>query len=282
MPNRIVRDGANSSERVDALSPEAEVFYRRILNVVDDFGRYDGRISMLIARAFPLKVASIDLAAAERWLWECATGEDPLIVVYQTNGKRYIEVSRFNQQVRAKTSKWPAPGSQGSVKLQSHAENLLEDAAHVALTCAADAKQVISDAEQMPCVCALNPESESESETKSKTNYPLPPRGEVKAIIPRREFLDEIWGELRSSATSREVLQGGPTDWDKAYFAWKVLDSEQKMQALGDVRIRDPDSPEMRSLPQSYVRDRKWQRPVQKPRRTDSSNQSDVPFEYND
>ncbi len=39
MPNRIIREGILTSEAVNSLSWEAEVFFRRLLSVVDDFGR---------------------------------------------------------------------------------------------------------------------------------------------------------------------------------------------------------------------------------------------------
>ena len=43
MPNRIIREGILSSDRVDQLDPPAEVFYRRLMSKVDDHGLFDGR-----------------------------------------------------------------------------------------------------------------------------------------------------------------------------------------------------------------------------------------------
>ena len=40
MPNRILRDTILRSERVARLSPTAELFYRRLMSVADDYGRY--------------------------------------------------------------------------------------------------------------------------------------------------------------------------------------------------------------------------------------------------
>ena len=40
MPNRILRDGILMSPRVNVLSSEAELFYRRLMSVVDDYGRF--------------------------------------------------------------------------------------------------------------------------------------------------------------------------------------------------------------------------------------------------
>jgi hypothetical protein len=39
MPNRELREGILTSERINALTFPAEVFYRRLMSVVDDFGR---------------------------------------------------------------------------------------------------------------------------------------------------------------------------------------------------------------------------------------------------
>ena len=38
MPSRVIRDGILESESVNALSWEAELFFRRLMSVVDDFG----------------------------------------------------------------------------------------------------------------------------------------------------------------------------------------------------------------------------------------------------
>jgi hypothetical protein len=76
--------------------------------------------------------------------------------------------------------------------------------------------------------------------------------------------LDEAWTRLRDQAKIRDVLPGSDTDWTHAWRAWKILDGSQKLAAIADVGSRDPDSPEMRSLPSNYVRERRWERP--KPR----------------
>ena len=39
MPSRILREGINTSPKVNALSPMAELFYRRLMTVADDYGR---------------------------------------------------------------------------------------------------------------------------------------------------------------------------------------------------------------------------------------------------
>jgi uncharacterized phage protein (TIGR02220 family) len=107
MPNRIVREGIITSEPVNALNWAEEVFYRRLLSVVDDYGRYHGNLSLLRAACYPLqlnKVADSDIAK-----WLAATQKAGLVRVYSVDGKGYVEVIKFGQQVRAKNSKFPHP-----------------------------------------------------------------------------------------------------------------------------------------------------------------------------
>ncbi len=106
MPDRIVRAGILTSDPVNGLSWAAEVFYRRLFSVVDDFGRYDGRATLLRAHLYPLKIDRVSDADVGKWLTECVTAG--LISVYQVSGRPYVEVLKFGQRVRAEVSKWPA------------------------------------------------------------------------------------------------------------------------------------------------------------------------------
>lgn len=104
MPVRILREGILTSERVDMLSPEGEVFYRRLLSVVDDFGRYYANPKLLRSACFPLK-EKLESEQVLLWLDECA--QAGLVTVYRHEDKDYLEVERFCQQIRAKKSKFP-------------------------------------------------------------------------------------------------------------------------------------------------------------------------------
>lgn len=107
MPNRILREGILSSERVNALGWEAEVFYRRLMSVVDDYGRYTAHPSLLRAALYPLKLETVSEACIARLLE--AVREAGLVNTYEVAGKPYLELVDFRQQVRAKVSKFPEP-----------------------------------------------------------------------------------------------------------------------------------------------------------------------------
>lgn len=110
MPNRILREGILTSERVNSLSPNAELFYRRLQSVVDDFGRFTGNLTLLRASCYPLKLDSVKEDSISKHLAECVGAR--LIVLYTVAGKAYLELQDFRQQVRAKDSKYPSPAEQ--------------------------------------------------------------------------------------------------------------------------------------------------------------------------
>jgi hypothetical protein len=107
MPSRILREGILSSERVASLGWPEEVFYRRLHSVVDDFGRYFAKPSLLRAACYPLQVDLVGNLDVAKWLTECVRAG--LVRAYTVDGKEYLEVLDFRQQVRAKTSKFPEP-----------------------------------------------------------------------------------------------------------------------------------------------------------------------------
>lgn len=105
MPNRIIREGIITSEPVNRLGWAEEVFYRRLLSVVDDFGRFHGNPSLLRAACYPLQIDKVGNQDIAKWLTECVRAG--LVRAYTVEGKDYVEVEKFGQQVRAKTSKFP-------------------------------------------------------------------------------------------------------------------------------------------------------------------------------
>ncbi len=109
MPDRIVRAGILTSDPVNTLSWAAEVFYRRLFSVVDDYGRYDARPAILRSHLYPLKVDRVSDSDVGKWLTECVNAG--LVSAYQVSGRPLLEVLKFGQRVRAEKSKWPAPST---------------------------------------------------------------------------------------------------------------------------------------------------------------------------
>jgi hypothetical protein len=118
MPNRYVRESAIESERVDKLSWAGEVFWRRLINRVDDFGRYTANPDLLRASLFPLRVNKVSAADIGKWLSECETAD--LVSAWKGNdGKHYLVMHRW-EGGRAKTSRYPDPPEAIRLRLQAH------------------------------------------------------------------------------------------------------------------------------------------------------------------
>lgn len=109
MPNRILREGILSSERVDQIAeePAVEVTYRRLYSVADDFGRYSAHPSLVRAGIYPLRLGLYTDAEIVEHLRSCEAAG--LIRLYKVQDKSYLEVLNFNQRTRAKRSKYPPP-----------------------------------------------------------------------------------------------------------------------------------------------------------------------------
>ncbi len=107
MPTRILREGILTSERVNELPPEGELFYRRLMSVVDDFGRFSANHTLLRSAAYPLKPDLYNEERIAEFLGQCEAAR--LLQVYEVAGKRYLEMIDFRQRTRANTSKCPEP-----------------------------------------------------------------------------------------------------------------------------------------------------------------------------
>lgn len=106
MPARILREGILESQRVNRLTDEEEVFYRRLMSIVDDYGRWEAHRALLRARLYPLK---LDQKSEERvGDYLVALVRERLAFIYVSEGKLFLQLLTFNQQERSK-SKFPPP-----------------------------------------------------------------------------------------------------------------------------------------------------------------------------
>ena len=85
MPNRIIKESICTSENLNNLSLEEEVFFYRLITQCDDFGRMDARPQILRAKCFPLRTDTIHQHDVESWLQ--ALVRENLITIYTVDGK---------------------------------------------------------------------------------------------------------------------------------------------------------------------------------------------------
>lgn len=109
MPNRILKESITTSATLAELSGDEERCFTRLLVVCDDFGRFDGRASIIRGRAFTAMLERVSEADVARWL--DALVRVGLVIPYTAAGKPYLYVPTFptHQQRRASKSKFPDP-----------------------------------------------------------------------------------------------------------------------------------------------------------------------------
>ena len=204
MPNRILRDGILTSEPVNALSCHAEVFYRRLMSVVDDFGRYFAKPSLLRAHCYPLQLDKVsDLDIVKLLAEVCNTKPDPLVAVYAVDGRDYLQMLKFRQQVRAKKSKFPDP--------PEHAQHMLS-------TCEADAHLGVGVVEGVV-------EGEGDGGNPSRVPVPACPHQEIIKLysehLPMGRQVRPPWNGERAKhlqARWRERKERQNLEWWSEFF----------------------------------------------------------------
>jgi hypothetical protein len=159
MPNRILREGILESERIHKIGPMAELFYRRLMSIVDDYGRYAYDIPVLLSRCFPRRPSWADEEAITLWSGECS--EAGLLTIYEVNKHKYLEISDFRQPIRSR-SKWPDLSS----------------------GCIADATQMQTDIDKG----RFDPHTDTNTNTDSE--------GQIvtEVVLQQREWFEEFWG----------------------------------------------------------------------------------------
>lgn len=207
MPNRILREGILSSERVNCLNWEQEVFYRRLISVVDDYGRYFAHPALLRAALYPLKLDQVREVNVERLISACEKAR--LVRLYTVDGKRYLEVLDFRQQVRAKDSKFPHPPP---------------DDEHMHSTCIADAQHMHTKTETET---ETKSESEAEATTRPRKARPATDHQklvdkflEIKGVSLSDKRQVSAWYRRHGKSASRLITEAGGIEYATAALEW--------------------------------------------------------------
>ena len=117
MPTRYLKPGIRDSDRINSVTdPDAEITYYRILVSVDDFGRMDARPEMVKAACYPIRAR----ATADKCMqWLQDLDESGLIILYEVDGKHYLQVAKWDNKPRSSQSKFPPQPDQC---MQMHAD----------------------------------------------------------------------------------------------------------------------------------------------------------------
>lgn len=105
MPNRIIREGFLDAEAIARAGEAAEVLFTRLILVADDFGRFDGRLTVICRRCWP-NGGPDEESVRERLR---ALAMNGLVVMYEADGKPFLFLPNFKQRTRSTKSKYPLP-----------------------------------------------------------------------------------------------------------------------------------------------------------------------------
>ncbi len=156
MPSRILRDGILNSKPVNRLSMLAELWYRHLMSVVDDYGRYYADPAILRTATFPLRLGEVTEQDVAGWLKECV--EQGLVTVYDDGNT--LVMRKFGQRYRSRSKFCAPPDSELSAVCPQ------PDSALSAVCPQPDSG--------MSAGCQTQTETESETKTETKTGEEPP------------------------------------------------------------------------------------------------------------
>lgn len=105
--NQVQYQPVLENDAVSKLSLLTELFFHRLMNVVDRYGCFDARPGILRARLFPLKLDDVTEAGISAWLTECVNAG--LIKLYEVNGLPYLQVSGYKRRLGPYKTPYPEP-----------------------------------------------------------------------------------------------------------------------------------------------------------------------------
>lgn len=135
MPNRLLREGICTSDLINNLSAEEEVFFYRLLVICDDFGHADARPAILKANCFPLKDSATQ-QQIQKWIEGLVS--KGMIRRYSAMSKQFLAIAKWEARVRTHP-KFPLPDAEGSqwidAEVQQFDRNLSADCGQMTADC---------------------------------------------------------------------------------------------------------------------------------------------------
>jgi hypothetical protein len=102
----MIRDYTNS-DKVDLLSYPAETFMNRLFTQADDHGLFYADPTLLKAKLYPKRIDKIKTSEIIKWRDECRKAG--IIVMYEYDGKPYLQIVDFRQRLDRARAKFPMP-----------------------------------------------------------------------------------------------------------------------------------------------------------------------------
>lgn len=105
MPQRLLRPGLKDSPSWNACDWIAQSCYVRLLNVVDDYGRYEADPRIIRGHCFALR-DDITMRTIDSICQQLSANH--LVLFYEVDGKRFLQLTKWQERIRSE-SKFPPP-----------------------------------------------------------------------------------------------------------------------------------------------------------------------------
>lgn len=252
MPDRIIRESICTSDTLNELSDFEERFWHHLIVVCDDYGRFDARPAILKSRLFPLRESLTFKNISDCLARLTSVG---LIELYQVDGRPFLRVVTWEryQRIRAKKSKFPAPGDSihtaGSKKPNIASNVLASDS-----TCC----QTTSNAPVFECECECG---SGTREGTAATTAGDPDWGKVAGFLidnidqrPSPRCLGDLRGYLRDFGPDLCIrVMEDAMDHGQETRKWSYIDKifkrlyRENIKTVADFdRSKAPSEPEQR------------------------------------
>jgi len=224
MASRLIRDGLVESEPFNSISWQAQALFLRLMLKADDFGRYTAEPRLVRAAVFPIQLDHVSDLDVKTWIEECE--EAALIVTYTVKDKRFLEIPRFDQRLRAKRSKFPAPNRHDSAVNCPH---IADKCPQVADTCPHVADKCPPVADKCPPEVEVEVEVEEggvggvpEKPAPLTLVAPDPPSARKRASVD--EGFEKFWAvyPVKAGKANAHRVWKGLSEADKALATEKA------------------------------------------------------------
>lgn len=219
MPQRFLRPSIVSSLRLARCSPWAQLLFYKLINLVDDYDRYDAHPLEVARAAFPygdekgraFKEQKIESLLVELENARLSESDEPAITRYTVRGKRCLLLHRCNERIRSLNSRYPSPAE--------------DSACWQKLSEVVKCRQQSTNAASTPSSSPSSSSSVPYGEEATESNGAIASRTQFAALRAQVERLEAIPREART-LEQREELKKKRAELD----ALQKKQSERKFQ----------------------------------------------------
>lgn len=109
--DRMVYAGIQNSKKMARLSWFQRDFFRGLLHVADDYGRFEADVEMLRTVLYVRQLSKVTMRDVQDALLRCAAAEVGLVKLYTVEGRGYGKVVNFRQTLQKRRALYPDEGN---------------------------------------------------------------------------------------------------------------------------------------------------------------------------